>query len=276
MTERSTRMSQQPASYLLAGQPAELERLQLQSRVWEPAARSLLASLPGGTGQRALEVGCGVMGWLRVLSHWVGPTGAVVGSDLDEKMLAGAGQLVEGEALTNVTLVKDDIFASRLAAASFDLVHARFQIAPLGRAAEQLATYKRFLRPGGMLLLEDPDMASWRVNPEAPAVQRLIALIEQGFRAAGGNFNAGRELPDLLRGVDMEPRVSAQVVALEPGHPYLRLPIQFATSLRPRLEVLLPPHELDELIDQAERELARPGTWGTTFTLVQASARLKP
>jgi len=38
----------QAASYLLAGQPTELERLQLQSRVWEPAGRALLAQLPGG------------------------------------------------------------------------------------------------------------------------------------------------------------------------------------------------------------------------------------
>ena len=33
-------------SYLLADQPTELDRLQLQSRVWEPAGRELLAQLP--------------------------------------------------------------------------------------------------------------------------------------------------------------------------------------------------------------------------------------
>jgi len=36
-------MSDSDRSYLLAGQPSELHRLQLQSRVWEPAGRSLLA-----------------------------------------------------------------------------------------------------------------------------------------------------------------------------------------------------------------------------------------
>ena len=163
-------MSDQPTSYLLAGQASELERLQLQSRVWEPAGKALLAELPAGPGSRALDVGCGVMGWLRVLSEWVGPSGEVVGSDVDARMLARAGEFVGTERLANVQLVEDDLFQSNLPAASFDLVHARFEIAPLGRAEEQVRAYRSLLRPGGTLVLEDPDMASWRINPEAPAV----------------------------------------------------------------------------------------------------------
>jgi len=120
------------------------------------------------------------------------------------------------------------------------------------------------------MVLEDPDMASWRINPDAPAVERLIDLIGKGFRAGGGNFNAGRELPSLLRAGGIEPAVRAQIVALSPGHPYLRLPLQFATSLRPRLEALIGSDALDELLHESELELQRPGTWGTTFTLIQA------
>src|SRR5262245_35605853 len=124
--------------YLLSGQASELERLQLQSRVWEPAGEALLAELTPPAAGRAIDVGCGMLGWLRVLSRWIGPAGEVVGSDFDDKMLAGAQAFVAAEALGNVSLVKDDLFRSALPAASFDLVHARFQIAPLGRAKEQL------------------------------------------------------------------------------------------------------------------------------------------
>ena len=120
------------------------------------------------------------------------------------------------------------------------------------------------------MVLEDPDLASWRVNPDAPAIERLIDLIDKGFRAGGGNFNAGRELPSLLREAGVEPAVRAQIVALPPGHPYLRLPLQFATSLRPRLETFIGTDALDDLLRECEVELQRPGTWGTTFTLVQA------
>jgi len=42
----------------------------------------------------------------------------------------------------------------------------------------------------------------------------------------------------------LAPTVRARIVALVPGHPYLRLPLQFAASLRPRLEALISPTEL--------------------------------
>jgi SAM-dependent methyltransferase len=198
----------------------------------------------------------------------------VVGSDIDDKMLAGARSFVEAEAIGNVTLLKDNLFSTQLPAGSFNLVHSRFQIAPLGRADEQITVYSRLVRPGGWIVIEDPDMASWRVNPDAPAVRRLVELIEEGFRAAGGNFNAGRELLSLFRKLGIEPRLNAHVVALSPGHAYLRLPLQFATSLRPRLEALIGKADLDDLVRQAEVELGRSSTWGTTFTLVQAYASL--
>jgi len=88
-----------------------------------------------------------------------------VGTDINRDLLAAAGGFVAAEALANVGLVEDDLFASALPADSFNLVHARFQLAPIGRAAEQLASYRRLVRPGGWLVLEDPDTASWHFNP---------------------------------------------------------------------------------------------------------------
>jgi SAM-dependent methyltransferase len=257
------------SSYLLSGHVSELERLQLQSRVWEPAGRELLALLRAPRSARALDVGCGVMGWLRNLSSWVGRDGTVIGTDVDEKMLSIAREFVVAERLDNVSVVHDDLFVTQLEPASFDLVHARFQIAPLGRQDPQMATYRKLLRPGGVLVLEDPDSGSWHFNPPAPAAERLIALIEQSFRSGGGDFNAGRQQRALLQANDFEASVRTHVIALEPGHPYLKLPIQFATALRGRIEQIVPRTELEGLMQQAETEIAAPDRWGTTFTLVQ-------
>lgn len=219
---------------------------------------------------RALDVGCGMMGWLRLLAEWVGPQGSVVGTDIDEKMLSLAESFVAAESLANVSLVRDDLFASALPKNSFDLVHARFQIAPLGRAEEQVTSYLRLVKRGGWIVLEDPEIGSWRVNPEAQSVHDLISLIEESFRSSGGDFNAGRYLPSLLRAHEIEPFVEARVIALAPGHAYLRLPLQFATSLRPRLISMVGDRALGELISRAEEELSTPDVWGTTFTLIQA------
>jgi SAM-dependent methyltransferase len=258
--------------YLLADQPSELERLRLQSLVWEPTGRRLLSKLGGGSGGRALDVGCGAMGWLRILSQWVGASGRVVGADIDETMLEAARSLLEEEDIANVELVVDDLFDSKLEPRSFDLVHARYQIAPLGRGPEQLAAHRRLLKPGGSLVLEEWDLASWHFNPPAPAAERLIRLLAEIFAGWGGE--AGRGLPQLLRQIGIEqPAIDAHVIALPPGHPYLRLPLQFSAALEPRLLKTLSQHELATLRRQADAELTEPNRWGTTFTLIQSWGR---
>jgi SAM-dependent methyltransferase len=264
------------ASPTLLDASRELDRLRLQSRVWEPAGRELLADIGEGSGLRVLDVGCGALGWLRILSSWVGPHGSVVGTDVAAPLLEAARALVDEDALHNVKVVEDDLFASALEPRSFDLVHARFQLAPLGREAEQLAAYTRWLRPGGILVLEDPDSATWRCHPDAPATTELIRLVVEAFRAGGGDFDSGRRLPDLLRSVGVvEPRLRASVRALEPGHPYLRLPLQFASSLEARLvPSMVSAEPLAWLRADVETELGRPDTWGTTFTLIGAWGRI--
>jgi SAM-dependent methyltransferase len=266
-------MSTTKSEYLLAGQTSELERLQLQSRVWEPSGRRLLDEIGAGRGARAADLGCGVLGWLRILSEWVGPDGEVTGTDVDEAMLGAADRFVTEEGLRNVGLVRDDIFASELEPNSFDLVHARYEICPLGRAHEQMKTYLRLARPGGTLVLEDPDTGSWHFNPPAPALQKLIELIKEAFRLSGGDLDAGRGNLDLLGEFGIEGNVRAELVALAPGHPYLRLPLQFATSLEERLLSLVSADELETLREQGEAELQEPGRWGTTFTLLQCWGR---
>jgi SAM-dependent methyltransferase len=259
--------------YLLAGQQPELERLQVQARVWEPAGRAVLQQLESNGGRRALDVGCGAMGLLRPLSEWVGASGTVVGSDVDPQLLAGAASFVQAEGL-RVHLVEDDLFASAHDPASFDLLHGRFLMAPLGRGQDQLDAHLRLVRPGGYLFLEEPDSASWRLNPPAEAADRLIELIVEAFAASGGDFDAGRTLPALLRGNGLDPEIRAHVVALPPGHPYLPMPLQLASSLEQRIEAIVGAKELAALQAQAERELADADRWGTSFTLIQAIARV--
>ena len=92
-------------------------------------------------------------------------------------MLSAAEQFVADEELPNVLLVKDDLFATTLEPSSFDVVHARFELTPLGRVEEQLATYLRLTRPGGIVVLEDPDWGSWHFNRKLSSRVRHPAVI---------------------------------------------------------------------------------------------------
>jgi SAM-dependent methyltransferase len=230
----------------------------------------LLAGLPGRRPRRALDLGCGCLGWLRILSEYVGPDGEVVGTDIDSHLLALAQALVEGEGLGNVTLEHDDLFRTALTPGSFDLVHARFQVAPLGRGEEIVAVLRSLVAPGGTVVLEDPDTTSWRFEPPAPATEELVRLVLEAFRRGGGDFDAGRHAARLLRAAGLDVTVRTDVLALEPGHPYLKLPLQFADSLASRITTVVAPAELERLRTAAALELDDPRRSGSTFTLVQA------
>ena len=97
-------------------------------------------------------------------------------------------------------------------------------------------------------------------------------MLSEIFAALGGE--AGRGIPELLRDSGIkEPEIDAHVIALRPGHPYLRLPLQFSVALESRLLETLSEGELATLRREAERELAEPGRWGTTFTVIQCWGR---
>jgi hypothetical protein len=171
-------------------------------------------------------------------------------------------------------LTIDDLFHAALPPARFDVVHARFQLCTLGRATEQIEVYRRLVAPGGILILEEPDTRSWLYEPYAPATQHLIGRVAQALGAAGGNLDAGRRLPALLRDADLEPHVRTHALGLEAGHPDLGMPLQLADSLGDRLSDILGTDGLASLREQCARELDAADRGGTTFTLVQAWARV--
>ena len=98
-------------------------------------------------------------------------------------------------------------------------------------------------------------------------------MIPEIFASLGGE--AGRDFLNCSAKSVSRPEVDAHVIALKPGHPYLRLPLQFSAALESRLLEALSETELASLRRDAESELTEPGRWGTTFTLIQCWAMLE-
>jgi hypothetical protein len=171
-------------------------------------------------------------------------------------------------------LVVEDVLGGGIAIEpkAYDLVHARFQLARHGRPAHQLAALKALVAPGGVLLLEEPELKTWTYTPHAPAATHLIGRVAQAFKAAGGDLDAGRRLPALLRDAGLSPHVRTHTIGLEAGHPHLRAPLDLADTLTQRLTDVLGHDGHAALRRQAAAELTAPDRRGTTFTLVQAWA----
>jgi SAM-dependent methyltransferase len=263
-------------SYLLSDSASELERLRLQAKVWEPAAEAMLDQISIKPGWDCVDLGCGAMGILGPLSKRVGLAGKVVGVDVDAKQLAAARAHVLEHGLENVEILERDAYHTNLPRESFDFMHVRFLFAPVGRDEELLTEVLGLTKPGGIIAVEEPDASAWSYYPPSRQWVRLKEAILAAFRSGGGDFDAGRRTYSMLRGIGLEDvQVRAAVVALAGRHPYKRVPVQFAASLRKRiLEAgILKESELDELVQDCERLAADSDTVMMSFVVTQVWGR---
>lgn len=113
------------SSYPLGGTQTELERLLTQAEVYEPQANWLLDQIGFQSGWRAVDIGCGPIGILNLLSQRVGPRGSVVGLEREPRFVEMARAEVAKRGLSNVKLVEADALNTGLEKNSFDVVHER-------------------------------------------------------------------------------------------------------------------------------------------------------
>ncbi len=262
--------------YLLAGGSAELERLRLQARVWEPEAEIMLDRIGLQPGWNCIDLGCGAMGILGPLSRRVGPQGHVVGVDIDAKQLAAARDFVHENKLANVEVLKLDAYQTQLPRESFDFTHVRLVFAPGGRDEELLHEMLALTRPGAVIAIQEPDATSWNCYPAHPAWKRLKDAIHTAFAHGGGDFNAGQHTFRMLCHAGLvDVQIRAAVMAFQDKHPYMRLPIQFATSLRKRIldAGILSESDLDNAIAECEQVVGDPETMVLSFILTQVWGR---
>ena len=268
-------MSTGGGGYLLAGGAAGLERLQLQARVWEPeAGRCSIGSVsrPAPMHRPRLRRN-GHSPAAQPARRTIGPRR---GRRFGCKAARGCARVLKEAGLSNVEILGLDAYRTALPAQAFDLVHVRFVFVPAGRDNELLREMLRLVRPGGVIAIQKPDASSWTCLPPRPSWDRLKKAILEAFALGGGDFNAGRRLYAMLRVAGLKDvSLRAAVQALLGGHPYLRLPVQFATSLRGRIldANLMSSSELDEAVPECERIAVDPEISGLTFTVVQAWGR---
>ncbi|MFE7133549.1 methyltransferase domain-containing protein [Streptomyces sp. NPDC057638] len=160
------------------------------------AYKSVLATLLGArAGQTALDLGCGPGTDLATLAEAVGDTGSVIGIDLSEEMVERARARTGG--LPRVEVRNGDLHALPLPDASADLARTDRVLQHVTDPAVALAEARRVLRPGGRLVMGEPDWDSLAIDHPDLGLSRAYTrhITDRIIR----NGVIGRQLPRLAR-----------------------------------------------------------------------------
>lgn len=183
------------ATYALGSSDLEHERLMVQARMLRPLTERFLRAGGLAPGMSVLDLGSGIGDVSMLAAEIVGPAGHVTGIDRDEVITAKARRRVEAEALTDTVDFHVADLDTYRPAEPVDAVVGRYILLYQDDPAATLRRYARFVRPGGVLILHDIDMAnkdtSWPPCPEWDDWYRLLA---EAYLASGAVPGLGRRL----------------------------------------------------------------------------------
>jgi SAM-dependent methyltransferase len=185
------------STYIIKGGEEGRSRLAVISRVLAPATQALFDRFEPLAGLSAIDAGCGGGDVTFELAERVGPTGHVVGFDLDETKLALAREEAARRGLANVEFRKASVLEPWPVTGAA-LIYVRFVLTHLAKPQDMLAQARHALAPGGLLVVEDIDYAGKFCEPPCPAFDRHVELYVAAAQKRGGNPFIGRRLVRLL------------------------------------------------------------------------------
>ena len=185
--------------YVLGHSEQEYQRLRAQARVWEEATGRLIDKVQLAQGARCLDAGCGPGETMRQLAQRVGPSGEVVGVDVDAALGAQAIEMLHGAGHHQCSFTPVDLEnADPIPHGPFDLVYARLL---LFHVADPVAVIRRLwgvVAPGGHLILHDYDLRATDVLPPLETAEECRRVVLGAFTGAGRDIRTGHSLPLLL------------------------------------------------------------------------------
>jgi ubiquinone/menaquinone biosynthesis C-methylase UbiE len=183
-------------NYALNRAPAETRRLQAQAQILNPSTQRMFERAGITTGMRVLDVGSGAGDVALLLADMVGPSGEVVGIEIDPSILDTAHARVQAAGLTNVSFCLGDISSIQMET-KFDAIVGRLIFIHLRSPAAVLRQLATHLRPGGIVAFQEFDLAHFATTPVHPPnqlIQQVYTWNVEAFRRAGLPVRMGLDL----------------------------------------------------------------------------------
>ncbi|HSM31865.1 MAG TPA: class I SAM-dependent methyltransferase, partial [Woeseiaceae bacterium] len=155
-------------SYVIRGGTAGRERLRLLSRILRPQTLDLFRKAGLAEGVNCLDIGCGGGDASFEMARIVGPSGLVLGIDLDDEKLALARAEAAELGLSNVEFRHADAMDPSAGRERFGFVFARQLLCHVADPAGVIRQMLDHAAPGGILAIEDIDFRGHFCWPPCP------------------------------------------------------------------------------------------------------------
>jgi ubiquinone/menaquinone biosynthesis C-methylase UbiE len=186
-------------TYVLGRSTEEYERLRAQARVWEAETGRLLDRSGLARGARCLDAGCGPGETMRLMAQRVGPTGHVLGVDVDAALGDQALDMLHGAGHPHCAFAAVDLEGGEtIPGAPFDLVYARLLLFHVAHPVAVLRRLWEAVAPGGVLAVHEYDLRTVGVLPELEMMQECRRVVFGAFTGAGRDIAIGHRLPLLF------------------------------------------------------------------------------
>ena len=200
----STHQNATDPIYAMGRTYREYQRLIDQAEMLAPATERVLRAAGVGPGMRVLDVGSGVGDVAFLAARLVGPTGSVVGVDLDGAALDVARQRARDLGMSQVTFVQGDLRTAK-PGASFDAAIGRLVLMYTADPKEALRAIARHVRSGGLLAFHELAFRSIPIRRQGGAIDKVVDWFLDVFGRAGLHDDLGMTLYRDMREVGLLP-----------------------------------------------------------------------
>jgi SAM-dependent methyltransferase len=213
----------QRGEYSLATGASAVRRLVMLHNACAPFGREILLRTGLKPGMKVADFGCGVGMVSRMLAEMVGPTGRIVGIDVSPEQVEQARELCRGTGLNNTAFLAADATNTELPGDWFDLVYCRYLLLHLPDPATCLLEMRRVLKPGGMIVIEDGDLATATSLPPT-ALDAFADLFTRLGPTRGVDYSVANRLHQIIKAAGFpDPQMEIHQPALTEGENRLLL-----------------------------------------------------
>lgn len=177
--------------YALGRSPKEYDRLARQAEIMKPMTLRLFSEAGIRPGMNVLDLGSGAGDVAMLLAEMVGPSGSVIGLDLDQDATLHARERTIAAQFHNIAFVHSD-FARYRPDAPLDAIVGRLVLMYQEDPAAALAPLIKHLAADGVVAFIEP----WFQPPAGPdsTVKTLGTCVVETLRRSGAHVDLGPRL----------------------------------------------------------------------------------